>query len=396
MFGQSIKLFDLFGFEIRIDASWFLIAALIVWSLSSGYFPQTLPGLAQMTYVALALIAMLGLFGSLILHEVAHSLVARHYGLGIGGITLFLFGGVAELTEEPKNAASEFWIAMAGPAMSISLALVFWLGAVAIPGPAVFPVLLGYLAAVNLMLALFNMLPAFPLDGGRVLRAWLWQRSGDLLAATAKASGAGVILAFALMGLGVFSTMSGGGIGGLWLVLIGFFVLTASRGAYQQLLLKDGLRGRQVADLMTTNPHIARPDMCVADLVDQVMLAHAISFVPVIADCQLVGQIYTRLVQTIPRADWAKRDVASVMVPVDLDCVISPQMTAQDALARLVAGPARKLIVVDRGVVCGVLSLRDLLGHIAVVQALGGARHPDWAGKATAPPARKPMFRSQP
>jgi CBS domain-containing protein len=190
--------------------------------------------------------------------------------------------------------------------------------------------------------------------------------------------------------------MSGGGIGGFWLVLIGFFVLTASRGAYQQLLLKDGLRGRQVADLMTTNPHMASPDMRLADLVDRVMLAHAISFVPVIANGQLVGQIDTRLVQTIPREDWAKRDVASVMVPVDLDCVVSPQMTAQDALARLIAGPARKLIVVDRGAVCGVLSLRDLLGHIAVVQALGGGRHLDRAGKAKAPPARKPSLRPQP
>lgn len=396
MFGHSIKLFDLFGFEIRIDASWFLIAALIVWSLSSGYLPQTLPGLGQIAYVTLALVAMLGLFGSLILHEVAHSLVARRYGLGIGGITLFLFGGVAELTDEPKNAASEFWIAIAGPAMSLGLALVFWLAAASIPGPELLTVLLGYLAAVNLMLALFNMLPAFPLDGGRVLRAWLWQRSGDLLSATRKASGAGVVLAFALMGLGALSAMSGGGIGGFWLVLIGFFVLTASRGAYQQLLLKDGLRGRQVADLMTTNPHMARPDMRLADLVDRVMLAHAISFVPVIANGQLVGQIDTRLVQTIPREDWAKRDVASVMVPVDLDCVVSPQMTAQDALARLIAGPARKLIVVDRGAVCGVLSLRDLLGHIAVVQSLGGGRHSDRAGEAKAQPARKPSLRPQP
>ena len=396
MFGQSIKLFDLLGFPIRIDASWFLIAALIVWSLSSGYFPQTLPGLGQMAYVTLALVAMLGLFGSLILHEVAHSLVARRYGLGIGGITLFLFGGVAELSEEPASPASEFWIAIAGPAMSLTLALSFGLGAAILPSAAAITLLAGYLAAVNLMLALFNLLPAFPLDGGRVLRAWLWQRSGDLLSATQKASSAGVFLAFALMGLGVLSAMSGGGIGGFWLVLIGFFVLTASRGAYQQLLLKDGLRGRQVADLMTTNPHIAVPDMRLADLVDRVMLAHAISFVPVIAKGQLMGQIDTRMVQTIPRDDWAKRDVASVMVPVDLDCVISPQMTAQDALARLIAGPARKLIVVDRGAVCGVLSLRDLLAHIAVVQSLGGGRPSDRAGKAKAPPARKPSLRPQP
>ena len=396
MFGQSIKLFDLFGFEIRIDASWFLIAALIVWSLSSGYLPQTLPGLGQMAYVTLALVAMLGLFGSLILHEVAHSLVARRYGLGIGGITLFLFGGVAELSEEPASPASEFWIAIAGPAMSLTLALSFGLGAAILPSAAAITLLAGYLAAVNLMLALFNLLPAFPLDGGRVLRAWLWQRSGDLLSATQKASSAGVFLAFALMGLGVLSAMSAGGIGGFWLVLIGFFVLTASRGAYQQLLLKDGLRWRQVADLMTTNPHIAVPDMRLADLVDRVMLAHAISFVPVIAKGQLMGQIDTRMVQTIPRDDWAKRDVASVMVPVDLDCVISPQMTAQDALARLIAGPARKLIVVDRGAVCGVLSLRDLLAHIEVVQSLGGGSPSDRAGKAKAPPARKPSLRPQP
>lgn len=396
MFGQSIKLFDLLGFPIRIDASWFLIAGLIVWSLTTGYFPQTLPGLAPMGHLALGVVAMLGLFASLILHELAHSLVARRYGLGIGGITLFLFGGVAELNDEPKSAASEFWIAIAGPAMSGALALLAGLIAAALPDTGVLAVLVGYLAAVNLMLALFNLLPAFPLDGGRVLRAWLWHRSGDLLAATAKASGTGVVLAFGLMGLGLLSAISGGGIGGVWLVMIGFFVLTASRGAYQQLLVKDGLRGRHVADLMTTNPHMAHPGMRLDALVDQVMLAHAISFVPVIAEGQLVGQIDTRMVQATPRVEWGQRDVASVMAPVDPDCVISPQMTAQDALARLIAGPGRKLIVVDRGVVCGVLSLRDLLGHIAVMQALGGVSHSVRTGKAIAPPVRKPMLRQQP
>lgn len=395
MFGQSIKLFDLLGFPIRVDASWFLIAALIVWSLATGYFPQALPGLAPMGHLAMGVVAMLGLFASLILHELAHSLVARRHGLGIGGITLFLFGGVAELSEEPANPASEFWIAIAGPAMSLTLALSFGLGAAILPNAAAITVLAGYLAAVNLMLGLFNLLPAFPLDGGRVLRAWLWQGSGDLLSATRKASAAGTALAVALMGLGIFLAMSGGGIGAVWLALIGFFVLTASRGAYQRLLLQDSLRGRLVADLMTTNPHMASPDMRIADLVDQVMLAHAVSFVPVIAEGQLAGQIDTRLLQRIPRDDWAKRDVASVMVPVDLDCVVSPQMTAQDALARLIAGPARKLIVVDRGAVCGVLSLRDLLAHIAVVQTLGGAQLSGRAGKAVAPPARKPILRSR-
>lgn len=396
MFGPSIKLFDLLGFPIRIDASWFVIAALIVWSLSSGYFPQALPGMGPMTYLALSLAAMIGLFGSLILHELAHSLVARRYGLGIGGITLFLFGGVAELSEEPKSATSEFWIAIAGPVMSATLALAFGLGAATLPELGTLAVLLGYLAAVNLMLAVFNMLPAFPLDGGRVLRAWLWQRAGDLQEATRKASGTGVIIAAALMGLGFVSAMSGGGIGGFWLILIGFFVLTASRSAYQQLVLRDSLRGRRVGDLMTPNPQTASPEMRLATLVDQVMLAHAVSFVPVVSDGQILGQIDTRLVRSVPRATWQDRDVGSVMAPIDPNSLISPQMTAQDALERLIKGPARKLIVVDRGVVCGVLSLRDLLGHIAVVQALGGGLGTVQAGKAMALPAHKSILRPQP
>jgi len=171
MFGHSVKLFDLFGFEIKVDASWLLIAGLIVWSLSTGYFPQVLPGLEQSAYLGLSVAAMLGLFGSLILHELAHSLVARHDGLGIGGITLFLFGGVAELVDEPQSAASEFRIAIAGPIMSFILAGLFGLAAIAAGGEGILGALLAYLASINLVLAVFNLIPAFPLDGGRVLRA---------------------------------------------------------------------------------------------------------------------------------------------------------------------------------------------------------------------------------
>lgn len=376
MFGHSVKLFDLFGFEIKVDASWLLIAALIVWSLASGYLPQVLPGLGQGAYVLLAVAAMLGLFGSLILHELAHSLVARRYGLGIGGITLFLFGGVAELVDEPKSAVSEFWIAIAGPVMSFVLAALFGLAAMATGAEGIVGTILAYLASINLVLAVFNLLPAFPLDGGRVLRAWLWHRSGDMLGATGKASGAGTVLALGLMALGLFSALSGDGIGGVWLVLIGFFVLNASRGTYQRLLMQDGLRGRRVAELMTPDPWTATPEMTLAELADRVMLAHAVSFAPVVDAGNVIGQIDAARMREVAREDWAATRVADAMAPLTDADLIAPRMTAEEALQRLSDGPQRKLIVAEGRRLRGILSLRDLMGHIAVVQALGrGAPH---------------------
>lgn len=379
MFKYAIKLFDLFGFSIRIDASWLVIAALIVWSLSAGYFPQVAPDLAQPTYLGLALVAMIGLFASLILHELAHALIARRYGIDTKGITLFLFGGVAELSDEPKSAGSEFWIAVAGPAMSIALAGIFALTGAVIttvsePGgtDGLLALLVGYLSAVNVILAVFNLIPAFPLDGGRVLRAWLWHRTGDMLEATRRASVAGEILAYGLMGLGLFAALSGGGIGGIWLVLIGFFVLSASRGSYQRMVLQDSLKGQYVAEVMTANPWTAGPTMSLQQIADEVMLAHAVSFVPIVHNGRLLGTIDTQIMRRIPRSEWADQIAGSVMAPIDPDAIITPRMTAETALKRLTEGRERKLIVLEGEHLRGVLSLRDLLGHIALVQELGG------------------------
>ncbi|GAA5073288.1 site-2 protease family protein [Roseibacterium beibuensis] len=370
MFSHSVRLFDLFGFEIRIDASWLLIAALIVWSLSSGYFPEVLPGLDASGYLILSVVAMLGLFGSLILHELAHSLVARRYGLGVGGITLFLFGGVAQLEDEPKSAASEFWIAIAGPAMSFALAGAFGLLAVA-AGGGVAGMVLSYLASINLILAVFNLVPAFPLDGGRVLRAWLWNRSGDVLEATRKASTAGVVFALALMALGLFSVLSGGGVGGIWMGLIGLFVLNASRGTYQHLVTQTSLRGLRVSELMTPNPFCATPDMTLADLADEVMLAHGISFVPVVEAGVLLGHVDTALMREVPRADWGVTQVGDIFAALSEDTAVRPDLSAEEALNLMASGPQRKLLVAEGRSLVGVLSIRDLMAHIAIVQDLG-------------------------
>ena len=388
MFTHSVRLFDILGFEIRVDASWLVIAALIVWSLSQGYIPSVLPGVDPGTAIVLAVIAMLGLFGSLILHELAHSLVARRYGLPVGRITLFLFGGVAELKEEPRSAVSEFWIAIAGPAMSFALAVLFGLAALlagdgagdgaggtlgggATGGAAA--LLVGYLATINFVLGAFNLIPAFPLDGGRVLRAALWRRSGDVLSATRVASRAGIGLALALMALGLFSVLSGGGLGGVWTGLIGLFVLNASRGAYHQMAMRQGLRGRRVADLMTREAHVVHPAASLRDLAERVMLTRGVSFVPVVEAGRLLGHVDAEDLRRIPRADWDAHTAADILVPLQPQTRLVPSMSAEGALAAMMATGRRKYLVTEGDRLAGVLSLSDLMAQVRVLEDLDPA-----------------------
>lgn len=374
MFSNSVKLFDIFGFQIKVDPSWLIIAALIVWSLSSGYFPQEVPDLHNSDYLALAVVAMLGLFAGLILHELAHSLVARRFGLGVGGITLFLFGGVAELEQEPESAGSEFWIAIAGPLMSFALAALFWVatGAVTASGASGGLVaLFEYLAAINLILALFNLLPAFPLDGGRVLRAALWRAKGDLLAATRTASLAGSAFGYALVALGLFALFSGQSIiGSLWPVLIGLFLAGAARATYQQMLTRRALVGRKVGDLMTRAVHTTGPDRTVRDLVEDVMLAHGVGFVPVIEDGRALGYVDTGTVRGIDRDNWDAARVEDVFVALTPEMRSSSREPLEQLLKRISQSGRRKFIVEDGRRFAGVVTLSDLVAHIEVLRDL--------------------------
>jgi Zn-dependent protease/CBS domain-containing protein len=380
MFSNAVRLFDIFGFQIRVDPSWLVIAALIVWSLASGYFPAEVPGLHGGDYLAVALAAMLGLFASLILHELAHSLVARRFGLGVGGITLFLFGGVAELEREPQSAVSEFWIAVAGPAMSFSLALVFRLldGAVALAGASdLLVALIAYLAAINLVLAIFNLLPAFPLDGGRVLRAVLWHLRGDLLAATRTASAAGVVFGYLLVALGFAALFSGQTvIGGLWPILIGLFLAAAARATLQQMLTRRALSGRRVGDLMTRTVHTTGPDRTVRDLVDEIMLRHGVGFVPVVENGHALGYVDTGTVRAIDRENWDTTRVEDVFVALAPEMRADPREPLEGLFDRISKSGRRKFIVEDGRLFAGVITLSDLVAHIGVLRELapdGGA-----------------------
>lgn len=378
MFQNAVRIARLQGFDIKVDPSWLLIAALITWSLATQFFPMSYPGAGQAVYLTLAVLAMLGFFASLILHEMSHSVVARRFGVEIKGITLFIFGGVAELGSEPKTAVSEFWIAIAGPLMSFALAFGFWLlaqiGWALAPGGALNPVL-GYLALINLVLAVFNLVPAFPLDGGRILRAWLWSRSRDLLAATRTATRISSYFAYALIFYGLIGLFSGNPVAALWQVLIGVFVLSAAKGTYAHQLQTAAFKGKTVADLMTRDPVTAGPEISLQALAHQVLLPERKSFVPVVQQGVLLGCTDTQDLARVPQEQWAQTPVDDVYQPPDGSNSVAPDMQAGALMRKISETGRRKFLVTDKGRLLGVITLTDLTGYIALLQEvrqLGG------------------------
>lgn len=378
MFARSFRLMSLLGFEVRIDPSWFLIAALIVWSLATGYFPSVLPDATVAAHVVMALVAMFLFFGSLILHELAHSVMAQRFGMRIRGITLFLFGGVAELDAEPDTARAELWTALAGPGMSILLAALFWSSAVTatvLDLPVTLTAILAYLAVINLVLALFNLLPAFPLDGGRVLRAVLWKRRGNLLEATRIASLSGTVLGWVLIGLGALSLFGGVRIGGVWLLVIGMFILAAARSAYEQQLMTSTVAGQTVGFLMTACVVTTTPDRTLSEFVNDIVLAQRVSFSPVVENGRLLGYVDLDTVIRIDRENWPITHVEDVFIASDESNTVRPQMQAQDLFELMDDTRRRKFLVAEDGRLLGVISLSDMIGFLALsmqVNAVSG------------------------
>lgn len=369
MFGKRWTLFSLFGFEVRLDASWLILALLVTWSLATGLFPEYYPELASQTYWSMGVAGMIGLVFSIVFHELSHSLVARLHGLSITGITLFIFGGVAEMAEEPRNARTEFQMAIAGPIASTVLAGGFLALAsllVQTGAPASLQGVAYYLAAINAMLAAFNMVPAFPLDGGRILRATLWHWKGDLPWATRTAAGAGEVLGFALLFLGILSIVSGNFIGGIWWFLIGLFLRQAAGDSYRQLLTRRVFEGEPVRRFMTHNPVSVPLGISVQSFVTDYLYVYHHDLFPVTDRQRLVGCVQARDVKNLPDRTWGLHSLDEILRPCSADNTVSPDLDALRALAQMRRTGNSRLMVADQGRLVGVLALKDMLHLFAL------------------------------
>jgi Zn-dependent protease/CBS domain-containing protein len=380
----------LLGFEIRFDLTWLILVALIVWSLSAGLFPSTYADLPTSTYVWMGILGAIGLFSSILLHELAHSVVGQRLGMRIRGITLFALGGASELSEEPATARAEFLMAIAGPVASVILAVVVYLlgwaiTAVAGPGPLV--AVLGYIVGMNLILAGFNMIPAFPLDGGRVLRAALWAWRGDVAWATRVATMAGGGVGLGLIFLGIVNALTGDAVGGMWLVLIGLFIRASAAATYQRLVAGQLLAGVPVRQLMKSELVTVPPTLPAAELVESYLLQRSLKRVPVLDEAgRVLGCVGVEEVKRVPAEQRPFRSVGDILTPLGADSTISPDAEAKQALEQMQRSGQSRLFVTEADRLIGVLTLRDLLQYLSVKSELqaGSDRHPG------APTGRRP------
>jgi Zn-dependent protease/predicted transcriptional regulator len=377
MFGKGIRIFRLLGFDVRVDVSWIIIAVLLTWSLATGVFPHYVSGLPMSTYWWMGAIGMLGLFASVVFHELSHSIVARRFGLPIKGITLFIFGGVSEMEDEPANAKTEFFMAIAGPLASIVAGIAFlamrtWSRSAGLAAPVTW--IFYYLGFINLMLAGFNLLPAFPLDGGRVFRAILWNYKKNMFQATRIASAVGAGFGIFLILAGVFFIISGRFVSGMWWVLIGLFLRMASRSSLLRLEMRIALKGQPVSHFMKENPVAVPPSITLNQLVTDYMYRYHFKMFPVVDGDSLLGCITTNEIKTVPREEWGMRTVGQVAATCSSMNAVSADTDAVEALRIMSLRNKSRLLVVEGSRLVGIISLKDLLQFIALKMDLEGAQ----------------------
>lgn len=377
MFTHRLPLFKLLGFQVWVDWSWLILALLITWSLATGVFPALVEeDLTPATFWAMGAAGALGLFISIILHELGHSVVARRFGMNMRGITLFIFGGVAEMSDEPPSAKAEFYMAIGGPIVSVLIGIVMiaLVGVgVAMEWPVPVNSVTGWLGWINLLLAAFNMLPAFPLDGGRVLRAALWHSKNDLRWATRITSNIGAGFGALLIALGAVSLVFGNAIGGIWWIILGLFVRGAARGSYQQVLVRRSLEGHPVSDFMSPDPVSVDAGISIEELINNYFYRHYHKLYPVMEDGRLVGCVSIAAVKALDRDQWGDSRVADITEPCDDANTIAPDEDAMRAIDKLNRANISRLMVVDDGQIVGMIALKDLLRFLAMKTELEGS-----------------------
>jgi Zn-dependent protease/predicted transcriptional regulator len=361
---ENLRLGRLFGVRIGLNWSVLVIFALLVAGLAAGRFPLVAPERSGGAHLLAALVAALLFFASLLAHELSHAIVARRNGIEVEGITLWMFGGVAKLQGEAASPGAELRIAGVGPLVSLALGALFgalWWGTAALLGTGLTREVLQWLAIINVALAIFNLAPAAPLDGGRVLRALLWWRRGDRTSAAVTAARAGRLFGFLLVALGVVQLLLVPGFGGLWLVLIGFFIANAAaaEGSYAQV--QAGLSGLRVADVMTPAPLVLPQHLNVEQAVDGYLLPNRFSSFPVVTpEGHPVGLVTLQRIKQVPREQWPVTSIQRVLTPLEEVTVAPPLEPLLEALRRVRQGGESRILVVHDGQVVGIVSPTDI------------------------------------
>ncbi len=354
------------GIPIRVHYSWLIVFGLITWSLSTYYFPQAAPDLPAASYWLKGILAAFLLFASVGFHELAHSVVARQYGLPIESITLFIFGGVAQMRGEPPHPKAEFRIAIAGPLSSLFLAGLFFFFSLNTTGGM--NALFAYVARINLILGIFNLIPGFPMDGGRVLRSYIWEKKKDFFYATKRASGIGQKIALFFIFFGIFSVFAGM-TGGLWLMLIGWFIYVAAQTSYQQAGLQQALSGLKVRDIMTSDIVTLGSDMTLSEAVDNYFLKYGYGGFPVVDRKTLLGILTLKEIKNISRENWGSVKVSEVLMPHNKKWEISPAEEALKALELMMREDKGRIIVTESGSIVGLITRNGIARYL---QIMGG------------------------
>jgi Zn-dependent protease len=368
----TFRIGNIAGIDIDIHVSWIIILVLLTVSLATGWFPQLYPGWSTATYWLIAFLSSLLLFVSVLLHELAHSLVARRRGLPVKSITLFIFGGVSNIEREPQSPGVEFQIAFVGPLTSLVIGAICFLLQVPLRGSnSPLEGILFYLAVTNILLGVFNLIPGFPLDGGRVLRSIVWRLTGNLRQATRVATLTGQVIAYLFILLGIWIFFVGDILDGIWLGFIGWFLLSAAQSANAQGMLTSVLRGVTVGEVMNPKPATVPADISLQQLVDAYFLPGGLRYALVMQTDRLLGLITLGDIRHIPREQWGQVPVSTAMIPLSRLHVVTPQQSLSDVLPLMAGRDVNQLPVVENGALVGILSRDAIVHYLEVRRSLG-------------------------
>jgi Zn-dependent protease len=368
---RGISLGRVLGIPIELDYSWFLIFALVAWTLASGYFPSEFKNWPTAEYWLVGIAAAIVFFLSVVLHELGHSIVARHYGIPVSSIRLFVFGGVSQIETEPPSARAEFLMAVVGPLVSFALAAIFAGLGVAFTSLAPLQALAKYLAYINGALGLFNLIPGFPLDGGRVLRAIVWGITNNLRRATVIAGNLGRLIGFLFILFGVYQVFTGNFVNGLWIGFIGWFLESAAMSQVQQQRIHDLLAGRKVSQAMSTNYTSIPSGTTIQTLVDHQVLGNGQRSFVVNEGNRVAGLLTLHDIKSLPRAEWPMTTATQAMIPLAKVKRIRPDEELWAAIEEMNHDGVNQLPVMTEGHIDGMLRREDIISYLRNLQDLG-------------------------